>query len=57
MRRGRVNELARVAGCSKQAVSAWKRIPADRAPAIAKAMGIPLHELRPDLWPVPETKL
>jgi DNA-binding transcriptional regulator YdaS (Cro superfamily) len=54
MRRGRVNELAKATGLTKQAISAWTRIPAERAPAISEALGVPLHELRPDLWPVPE---
>lgn len=53
MRRGRVGELARATGLSKQAISAWKRIPAERAPVISKTLGLPLHELRPDLWPAP----
>jgi DNA-binding transcriptional regulator YdaS (Cro superfamily) len=56
MRRGRVNELAKVTGLTKQAISAWPRIPAERVPAIAEALGLSPHELRPDLWPVPPSE-
>lgn len=34
-----------------QAVSQWRQIPTNRARAVAKATGISLHALRPDLWP------
>ena len=54
MRRGRVKELAKAAGVTKQAVSGWYRIPAERASVISEALDIPLHELRPDLWRPPE---
>jgi len=53
MRRGRLVAIAEAAGVSKQAVSAWTRIPAERAPDIARALGMELWELRPDLWPAP----
>ena len=36
---------------SNQAVWRWERIPHERARAISKHTGIPLHELRPDVWP------
>ena len=35
---------------SSQAVSQWKRAPADRTAAIERATGVPRAELRPDLW-------
>lgn len=56
MRRGRVSELAKATGLSKQAISSWKKIPAERAPEIAEKLGLSLWELRPDLWPVPQTE-
>lgn len=31
-----------------------KRISAESAMVYHRALGIPLHELRPDLWPAPE---
>ena len=51
MRRNRTKEVAEALGISPAAVSAWERVPAERAHAIADAFGIPLHEIRPDLWP------
>lgn len=53
-RRGRVAAIAAATGLSKQAVSAWQRIPAERVPAIAEALGLERWELRPDLWSPPE---
>jgi DNA-binding transcriptional regulator YdaS (Cro superfamily) len=38
---------------TRQAVYQWKQIPAEKAAAISEALGLPLHELRPDLWPPP----
>lgn len=49
-RRGRVAAIAAATGLSKQAVSAWHRIPAERVPEIAEALGLEDRELRPDLW-------
>ena len=44
--------LARALGdeISPQAISQWKRVPADRAAAVERATGIPRHRLRPDLF-------
>ena len=53
MRRGRVNEIARAAGVSKQAVSQWRWVPAEKVQQIAEALGLTPHDLRPDLWPLP----
>ena len=50
---GSVSALARMVGVRPQAISQWKEIPASRARTIADATGIPLHELRPDLWEPP----
>jgi DNA-binding transcriptional regulator YdaS (Cro superfamily) len=48
---GGTTALARRLGISKQAVSMWGRIPAERVIAIEAATGIPREELRPDLYP------
>ena len=50
---GSVSELARRVGVQPQAVSQWRRIPADRAADVERATGIPRYELRPDLWDAP----
>ena len=47
---GSVAELARRIGLHRQAVSIWRRCPAERAKAVHAATGVPLHKLRPDLW-------
>lgn len=41
-------------GVSHQAISQWSRAPAERVLQVEKATGVPRHELRPDLYPVPE---
>ena len=53
MRRGRVKAIADAAGVSTQAVSQWRRIPAEYAKVISEAIGVPLWGLRPDLWDAP----
>lgn len=35
-----------------QAISQWKRVPAERVHDVERATGIPRHELRPDLYPI-----
>jgi DNA-binding transcriptional regulator YdaS (Cro superfamily) len=50
-------KLAAAAGVTQQAVSHWliglRRIPAEYAKPIADKTGIPLHVIRPDLFPAP----
>ena len=36
-----------------QAISQWRKVPAERAMAVSEATGVPLHELRPDVFPAP----
>ena len=47
--------LARGVGVTRFAVQQWKQhgIPAARVPAVSRLTGIPLHELRPDLFDAP----
>lgn len=47
--------LAAALGIKTQAISQWRKIPVSRAHAVAGFTGIPLHELRPDIFPGPET--
>lgn len=43
--------LSRALGCSPQAISRWRRIPAERVLAVAEAAGMNPSDLRPDLYP------
>ena len=47
---GGISELSRRLGINRQAVSVWRRCPASRARAVQTITGVPLSELRPDLW-------
>ena len=47
---GSVKALAEAAGVRPQAISQWKRIPADRVRAIAEATKLTPRDLRPDLF-------
>lgn len=37
-----------------QAVSQWKRVPAERVRDVSRITGVPPHELRPDIFGAPE---
>jgi DNA-binding transcriptional regulator YdaS (Cro superfamily) len=52
---GSVKALAERIGVRPQAISQWRRPPAERVLQIEAASGIPRHELRPDLWGAPST--
>jgi DNA-binding transcriptional regulator YdaS (Cro superfamily) len=39
---------------SPQAISQWKKVPAERVLDVERVTGIPRHELRPDIYPAPE---
>lgn len=43
-------ELARKLGITRQAVCKWRRVPDAHLRPLHKITGIPLHELRPDLY-------
>lgn len=38
-------------GLSPQAVSQWKRVPAERVLEVERVTGVSRHDLRPDLYP------
>jgi DNA-binding transcriptional regulator YdaS (Cro superfamily) len=46
--------LGRSLGISSQAVSQWKRVPAERVLDVERASGVSRQELRPDLYPASE---
>jgi DNA-binding transcriptional regulator YdaS (Cro superfamily) len=43
--------IARDLGITRQAPHQWRRIPATRAIAVAKLLGVSRHMLRPDVFP------
>lgn len=47
---GGTAKLATAIGITSQAISQWARVPVERARDVNAATGIPLHELRPDIW-------
>lgn len=51
---GAVVNLARALNITSQAVSQWSRVPAERVLDVERATGIPRHDLRPDLYPLPQ---
>ena len=53
-RRGAVTQIASSLGISAAAVSQWQRVPAERVTELATLLGLPPHQLRPDLHAVPE---
>jgi DNA-binding transcriptional regulator YdaS (Cro superfamily) len=49
--------FANALGINRQAVWAWKQIPAERIIEIERLTGVPREELRPDLYLAPRPKL
>ena len=48
---GGASALARALGdISSQAISQWKRVPAERVLDVERATGISRHDLRPDIY-------
>ena len=45
--------LAKPLGITEQAVSQWDEVPPLRVLAVERVSGVPRHELRPDIYPVP----
>lgn len=52
--RGRKQRLANQLGVYASALSQWTQVPATRAAEVSTVTGIPLHELRPDVFPAPK---
>jgi hypothetical protein len=50
---GGVNALARIVDRRSATVSVWTHIPVPHCATIEAALGIPLHEQRPDVFPIP----
>lgn len=48
---GGVSHLAALLGVTKQAVSDWERIPAERVLKVEQHTGVARGDLRPDLYP------
>jgi DNA-binding transcriptional regulator YdaS (Cro superfamily) len=42
--------LAREIGVTRGAVAQWKRVPAERLGQVSQVTGIPMKQLRPDLF-------
>ena len=49
-------ELADRLGITPQALSQWDKVPPLRVLDVERATGVPRHELRPDLYPVEDSK-
>jgi DNA-binding transcriptional regulator YdaS (Cro superfamily) len=48
--RGRLTKLATALGITSGAIVQWDVVPAERMGAIARVTGIPMHQLRPDIF-------
>lgn len=48
---GGPSALASRLGISREAVSQWRRVPAERVIAVETATGVPRRDLRPDIYP------
>lgn len=51
--RGRRKRLAEHLEIFPGALSQWNQVPATRATEVSDFTGIPLHDLRPDVFPTP----
>jgi DNA-binding transcriptional regulator YdaS (Cro superfamily) len=47
---GAAGLAAKLGGITPQAVSQWKRVPAERVLAVEKETGVSRHDLRPDIY-------
>lgn len=41
-----------IGGITPQAVSQWRRVPAERVIDVERISGVSRHELRPDIYPI-----
>ena len=44
-----------IGGVTPQAISQWVRVPVGRVLDVERITGIPRHELRPDIYPAPQS--
>lgn len=54
---GSLGRVAEIAGVTVGAVSIWKRVPQKAIDAIAAALHIPRHTLRPDLYDAKDQRI
>jgi len=52
--RGKLTELAQALGVTPSAIYQWRRVPAERVRDVSRVTGIPLWELRPDIFEAAE---
>ena len=48
--RGRLSRLAKSLHITPGAIAQWDRVPANRLGAVSRETGIPMHELRADIF-------
>lgn len=48
---GSLSEVARTAGVKVPSVSNWRRVPPEYCVLFARKFRVPLHDIRPDLYP------
>lgn len=51
---GGIRKLAELMGIKHPSFYVWDQVPAKRARLISELTGVPLHEIRPDVYPAPE---
>jgi len=51
--RGLASEVARACKVSRQAIDYWDRVPPRHAQKVSKIIEMPLHWIRPDIFPKP----
>ena len=49
-KRGRLSNLAKALGITPGAVAQWTEVPAERMGDISRVTGLPMKELRPDIF-------
>jgi DNA-binding transcriptional regulator YdaS (Cro superfamily) len=49
-KRGRRSQLAEALGINPAAIAQWEKVPAERMGDVSRETGIPLEELRPDIF-------
>lgn len=52
-RGGGPSKLARSLGLHHTSVLGWQRVPAGRVKRVSELTGVPLYEIRPELWEKP----